>query len=144
MDISSIGSYSSVLQQSAAMQRQPDSEQMFNKLDTDGNDGIDQAEMNAFAEKIAAKTGESMNVEETFATADSNADGLLGQQELDSLMAQLSEKIGGPQKGDMPPQQALAAYEQTTADDSFSQLMEMLGNNSEDEEESYSPLDITA
>ncbi len=142
--ISSLGSFTSIMQQSAGMQRRPDPEEMFNKLDTDGNGGIDQAELNAFAEKIAAKTGEAMNVEETFATADTNADGLLGQEEMDSLMTQLRETMGGPPKGGMPPQQALAAYEETTEDDSLSLLMEMLADSLEDDEEPYSPLDVTA
>ena len=67
----------------------------FNKLDTDKNGGIDQTELQTMTDQISSITGQQVNVEEVSKTFDANNDGLLAQDEMQSMMSALHEKMGG-------------------------------------------------
>lgn len=114
----------------------------FDQLDADKNGGIDQAELQPMADKISEVTGQNLSVEEVTKTYDANNDGLLGQDEMQSMMMDLSAKVGGGQDGQFSAQ-SLAAYQTDAEDESFSALMEMFGEESE-EEDDYYPVDIQA
>ncbi len=86
------------------MRQRPGSEERFNKLDADGNGGVDQAELQTMADNISAKTGQEINVEEASATYDANNDGLLDRDEMQSMMTELRDKMGDPQGGPLPRQ----------------------------------------
>lgn len=128
--------------QIGSMPSPPDKGEMFSKVDTDGSGTIDETELTSFAKDLAEKTGGELNVEDSIATYDTNGDGALSQEEMDTMMtAQMP----------MPPTQATAAYEKTAnsgTNDSevISKLLLSLLNGSNDEEQlsSYVPLDVQA
>lgn len=114
----------------------------FEQLDTDGNGGIDQAELQTVADKIAGKTGQEINIEEVSVTYDANNDGLLGQDEMQTMMMEMREKMGGPQGG-RSQQQGLSAYQTEAQNDPASILLEMFAEQATEDQESYSPFDAT-
>lgn len=102
--------------------RRPDPAEMFKKVDSDGNGGISQSELDAMAGEIEAKTGKTLDMSEAVTTYDLNGDGLLGQDEMETMMMALKEILGPPPppNSGTSPAEAAAAYE---------------ANNSEEEEE---------
>ncbi len=83
--------------------RQKQSE-MFNKIDSDGNGSLDKSEFQVLSDKMAKKTGHSINVDEVFSTFDSDSDGLISKEE-HSFMRPPAEKLdmigGGMPMGGM-------------------------------------------
>lgn len=145
--ISGSGSSMAQMQQMRSMQgmgRQNRGEQ-FNKLDTDKNGGIDQAELQTMTDKISSITGQQINVEEVSKTFDANNDGLLARDEMQSMMSALHEKMGRGSTMGMKqnPMQAMAAYQTGSAQDSTSMLLDML-NGDEENQEDYTPLNTRA
>ena len=53
----------------------------FERIDQDGSGSIDRAEMEAFSESIAEKTGEAPDVDEFFARFDADGDGQVSKSE---------------------------------------------------------------
>lgn len=78
------------------MQPRPDPAQKFNEIDTDGNGGLDKVELSAMAKELAAKTGKTLDVDESISSYDSNSDGRLDQDEMDTMM---HEVLGPPPDG---------------------------------------------
>ena len=64
----------------AAMQQRR--EQMFARMDQDGDGSLDKVEFSAMAEKMSQRTGDSINVEDKFPEIDTDSDGKLSQDEL--------------------------------------------------------------
>jgi Ca2+-binding EF-hand superfamily protein len=60
-------------------------------LNSDGN--IDKTEMQAFADKISERTGQSISVEDLFYQYDSNSDGALSSEEAIEVFKSICEKI---------------------------------------------------
>ena len=116
----------------------------FNKLDTDGNGGIDQAELQGMADKISEKTGKEINVTELSETYDADGNGLLGQDEMQTMMMQLHGKGGGQRGGGASLSQSLAAYQSVDPQDDFtSTVLDMFGAEEDDEKDS-SPINTIA
>lgn len=113
----------------------------FNQLNADKNDGLDQTELQAMADKISEITGQKMNVDEVTEAYDANNDGLLAMDEMQSMMMELRGKMGSQQGGTESMQSLLATYQSDPEKDPASILMEMFGENTEDEEE-YFPVNI--
>ena len=77
-----------------AMQKHRD--EMFNKMDGNGDGGIDKTEFSVLAKKMSANnaassnsttsTGTTQSVDDVFATYDTDGDGKLSQDELDAYM----------------------------------------------------------
>lgn len=131
------------MQQMQGMRQGKGAEGRFNKLDADKNGGLDQAELQTMADKMSGMTGRTMNVEEVTKTYDANNDGLMDKGEMESMMMEIQNKMEGLQGG-AASQQSFAAYQQSDAEnDSFSTLMDMFGEQEEDQEE-YSPVNIQA
>ena len=59
---------------------------MFNKMDQDGDGLISKTEFQTAAEKRAQKTGQTMDVDEVFAAIDTNQDGSIDKSENDAAM----------------------------------------------------------
>lgn len=89
---------------------------LFTKVDTDGNGGVDQAELTTLLDKVSQKTGASFDdASKVFTAMDANSDGSLSSDELDAGMQSLMQsrastvdfaqarKSGGGE-GDGPPQ----------------------------------------
>ena len=127
--------------QMQGMQQRKGQGMKFNQLDADKNGGIDQAELQTMTDKISEMTGQKLNVEEVTKTYDANNDGLLGQDEMQSMMMELRGTMGGQQGGPASMQSLLASYQTDPEKDPASILMDMFGEQEEDKEE-YSPLSI--
>ena len=83
--INSLGNYMSLLQMNAqSMQQRHDD--LFSKLDSDSNSGIDKVEFSAFAKKLSEGSGNSLNVDDVFSQYDVNGDVSLSSDELQSFM----------------------------------------------------------
>ena len=127
--------------QMQGMQQRKGQGARFDQLDADKNGGIDQTELQTMTDKISEMTGQKLNVEEVTKTYDANSDGLLGQDEMQSMMMELRGTMGGQQGGASSMQSLLTAYQTDPENDSFTALMDMFGEQEEDQEE-YSPVDI--
>ncbi len=62
--------------------KRPDPAEMFKKVDSDGNGGISQSELDAMAGEMEAKTGKTLDMSEAVTTYDLDGDGLLSQDEM--------------------------------------------------------------
>jgi EF hand domain-containing protein len=131
--------------QMQGMQRRQGQGERFNKLDADGNGGIDQAELQTMADRISEITGQQMNVAEVSEANDANNDGLLDKNEMQSMMMELRGNMGmgGPQGGGSPSQQMLAAYQADPEMDLTSIIMDMMAESDEEKDE-YNPVDLKA
>lgn len=76
----------------------PREDDLFGKVDTDGDGSLSETEMTAFSEKMAEMTGTSSDAAEMFATFDSDEDGLVSEDEFNAARPQ-----GPPPPGGMPP-----------------------------------------
>jgi hypothetical protein len=149
----------------------PNPQQMFNRMDGDGNGGIDQNELSAITEKMAEQSGIEIDVASVMEEFDSDQDGLLSQEESQSAMESLHEQVGppppppmggmeGPMKtGAMSNQAVSEAYSQNDDDQSaINALIESLSETDDEAEksgivqewlqtlmgnnQSYSPVDL--
>ncbi|MBI2472390.1 MAG: EF-hand domain-containing protein [Planctomycetes bacterium] len=80
---SGIGGYTAVKNTRSKQQHQDD---LFNKIDSSGDGGIDKSEFESFAEKISERTGNSIDAEEVFSTYDEDGDGSLSKDEVENFM----------------------------------------------------------
>ena len=140
--ISGSGGYMAQMQMQGTRQR-PNQGERFNQLDADKNGGIDQTELQTLSDQVSMITGQQINVEEASKAYDSNNDGLLAQDEMQSMMMELRDKMGGGPQGGQNSMQALAAYQSDPEQDPTSILLDMLGGEEEDQEE-YIPLNTQA
>lgn len=140
----SSSAFSQMQMQMQSMQQQKGQGARFSQLDTDANGGIDPTELQAMTDKIAETTGQEINVEDVTKTYDANNDGLLGRDEMKTMMMDLSSKMGGSQGG-TGAKQAFASYQSDPANDPASILMDILSKSAAEqagEQAAYSPLDI--
>ncbi|MDY0267812.1 hypothetical protein [Trichloromonas sp.] len=129
--ISGTSGYQSLTALQSAKQR-PDPKEFFNKVDSNADGGVDQTELSGLLEKMAEKSGTTIDAEEALTTFDANSDGVLDQQELKSLMEESGFRPPPPPVG-----QAMGAYEMFSAVDSS-------GDSSIDETELTTLLDKIA
>jgi len=59
-------------------------EEMFTRIDQNGDGQLDQSEMEAFSTEMAERTGQSASTEDIFSIADTNGDGVISKDEFDS------------------------------------------------------------
>jgi len=64
----------------------PDPQQMFNRMDKDGNAGIDKDELSAMTEKMAEASGTEIDVVSLMEEFDGDEDGILNQDETHAAM----------------------------------------------------------
>jgi len=70
-------------------------QQMFAKVDTDGDGSIDRSEFESMAEKLSERSGQSIDVEKAFASLDTNADGLLAKAEIEAGVKEMISAAKG-------------------------------------------------
>jgi Ca2+-binding EF-hand superfamily protein len=130
----------------------PNPQEMFQRDDTDGSGGIDQEELTALTDKLAERSGSTIDAESLMTEFDADEDGVLSEEEMKSAMGSVREEMGPPQgrgggqppmggpmaEGGMPPGGASAMYSENSVDtesDVVSQLLESLSESEEDEDE---------
>ena len=124
----SIGGISSSMMSSMFTQgtrSRPSEADMFKKLDTDGNGGLDKTELAAMSKDISKMTGKTVDLVGKMKTFDANNDGLLSQDETKSMMQQV---MGPPPDmgSGVSMQQAVQSYQANSGDDQLSSLLKML------------------
>lgn len=128
--------------------KKPSADEMFSKIDTDGDGSISEAELTAMQEDIAAQTGQTVDAVSYFSDYDADDDGLLAREEMDNLMATLHESMGPPPPPPpADPEMAAQAYlansgsdedQVSTILDLMDQYLEQLEEGSEDDEDGTS------
>lgn len=131
-----ISSSSAYFGQMQGMGQKQGSADKFAKLDVDGNGGIDTSELQTLTDKISAKTGMDMSVEEVSATYDADNDGLLSQDETKAMMMEIRQKMGSSQQKGMQSMQSLNAYQ--AEEDSTQTLLDMLTEQDQDQSKTRS------
>ena len=115
---------SSMLQ---GMQSRPDPSQKFKELDTDSSGGLDKTELSTMAKELSKMTGKTFNVDDAIKTYDTNNDGQLSQNEMDTMM---QKTMGSPTSSGSGMQQVLSAYQDNSGDDQMSVFLKMLEQSS--------------
>jgi len=80
-------------------QQRPSPEEMFQKLDTDGSNSLDEMELQAMIDRMSERMGgENVpSVDDMMAKLDGDGDGVVSQEELEA------GRPAGPPPGGMPP-----------------------------------------
>jgi len=76
--------------------KKPSADEMFSKIDTDGDGSISEAELTVMQEEMFQMSGQTVDAVSYFSDYDADGDGLLAREEMDSLMAKLHEIMGPP------------------------------------------------
>ena len=105
------------------MQGRPDPAQKFKELDTDSSGGLDKTELSTMAMELSTMTGKTLNVDDSITTYDSDSDGQLSQDEMDTMM---QKTMRSPTSTGAGMQQIMDAYKTNSGDDEISTLMKML------------------
>jgi Ca2+-binding EF-hand superfamily protein len=82
-DVSRVSGYANPMTLSSMEMRRND---LFNKVDSNTDGGIDKVEISDLAKKLSEDTGITMNVDDIFSTYDADGDGKLSKTELDGFM----------------------------------------------------------
>ena len=90
--MSSISSIGSGMEYSMMAMQRPKPQEMFKKVDSDGSGGVSQTELQTLTDRISEKSGQSLDAAQLLTTYDSNSDGSLGQDEMNSLMESIRPK----------------------------------------------------
>jgi len=116
-------------------------QEMFNRVDENGDEAIDKTEFETMINKMAEETGMEVDVEARFDELDANGDGQLDQEEFDA---------GGPPPPPPPPNadqlSSLSTYGsdgQLNQDTDLQTLLELLSEQ-DAESISYEPVDYVA
>ncbi len=141
--INSVSSMSSsmAMMRSGATQRQPPppDKDVFKAADSDSDGLVSSSELKTLAASIEKMTGNSIDVDDALASYDADQDGSLSGEELHGLLISqgfLPSEMIGNEDGDsgmmQPPktEQALAAYAKNSGEDTISQLIALLKENS--------------
>jgi len=117
--------------------------EMFAGLDADGSGAIDESELASFVEQLAGDTGIEINAEDALSTYDTDGDGALSREEMDTMMT-----ASMPPPPPPPPPQAIAAYSQASdagGSETIAQLLSLFGDTGDEElGYTYMPVNITA
>lgn len=111
----------------------PDPAEKFTELDSDSSGGLNDTEISAMAEDIAAVTGQTVDFSEALTNYDADGDGELNQDEVDTLMQDQVKPHEAPPpppsaegSGSARLQQALSAYQSNSGEDRLEQLRLLL------------------
>lgn len=128
-----------------ANMKRPDPEEMFNKIDSDGDGSISESELTSLQENMTARSGQSVDLVSNMTDFDADGDGLLSQDEMGGLMQSKREELGPPPG---PPGGMMSAGDFSTVssgmvseaylansglDDQTSSLLDLLDSSSEDD-----------
>ena len=98
MEITQVGFSNPYMTRMSDMGRRPDPSRIFSELDQNGDGGLDQAEFQVIADKISAKTGQTVDVAQVFEEFDVDQDGVLSAEEATSAM-EANRPSGPPVNG---------------------------------------------
>lgn len=131
--MSGISSISSSMMNSVYTQsmKRPDPTEMFKKVDTDGDGGINQAELDAMAKEMTARSGQTLDMSEAINTYDLDGDTLLSQDEMGTMMMALKESMGPPPPpgSGTSPEQAAATYQANSGEEDSEGIFNSLDTN---------------
>lgn len=127
--------------------KKPDADEMFSKIDTDGDGSISESELTIMQEEMSQMSGQTVDAVSLMSDYDTDGDGLLAREEMDSLMAKLHESMGPP-PGPPPtsPETAIQSYLANSEDkeqvstilDLMDEYLEQLEQEEDDAEEDSS------
>lgn len=135
--MSGIGSIGGSTNYGMTMMRRPDPQEMFKKVDADGSGGISQAELQAVTDGIAEKSGQTLDAAQLLTQHDSNGDGSLDREEMNSLMESIrprhereamlnGEASSEGQSSDTVDAKTLASYLSNAGQELVNSLISML------------------
>lgn len=125
--INSLGDSGSLFRiNSQSMQKRHDD--LFSKIDSDSDSGIDKVEFSAFAKQLSADSGNSLSVDDVFSTYDTDGDGSLSSEEMKSFM-----KENAPPPPPHQMQNTKTAYGASQESDQTTTLQELLNKISASE-----------
>ncbi len=128
-------------------------QEMFKKVDSDGSSTVSQAELLALTGKISEDSGKSLDATELLSQYDNDSDGVLSEDEMNSLMESIkpkherdammnNEEQTGSQSSGLDTA-SLASYLSNSGQDLVSSLISMLeqlqSSLSEEEDDSNAP-----
>ncbi len=128
-------------------------QEMFKKVDSDGSSTVSRAELLALTDKISEDSGESFDATELLSQYDNDSDGVLSEDEMNSLMESIkpkherdammnNEEQTGSQSSGLDTA-SLASYLSNSGQDLVSSLISMLeqlqSSISEEEDDSNAP-----
>ncbi|HPG39458.1 MAG TPA: EF-hand domain-containing protein [bacterium] len=130
--ISGISNYTQLFNSSTVKQGR-DPAEMFKKLDSNGDGGLDKTEFSAIAQKLSQDTGATIEFEDAIAEYDANGDGQLGEDEMLEFMknnapqhpSQMQPPPSGMEETENPllmMLQNLGKTEQENAESFFSEI----------------------
>ncbi len=108
----------------------PSQDELFSKVDTDGDGGINSTELADLTKKIAEKTGNDINTDDVMSTYDNDGDGALSKDELGTFM---KDNAPPPPSGHQM-QKAMSAYSSADKQDQVSSLIDYLEQSNSDNE----------
>lgn len=77
----------------------PRPEEMFAKMDANGDDYVDKAEFSSFHQQLAGKANDADRLEEMFAKIDSDGDGKISKAEDSAFLASMKNRPAPPPQG---------------------------------------------
>lgn len=120
--VSSISDMSGI--NSALMQQMR--QDMFTRLDTNGDGSIDRSELEAMSAEHESRTGQAMDIDEIFAADDVNGDGVIDETE---FMESTYRPQGAPEGPPPGPPPEMAATSSDSELGSIQSLLEMLNDS---------------
>lgn len=114
--INGINSGNSLMGQLNMTSAKPKPEEIFAKIDSNGDGSIDKTELQSFSEQISNRDGDTIEISKMFANIDTDSDGLISQEEF--LAAKPAEPRGmGP--GQPPDPEAVFSQMDVNGDGSI-------------------------
>ncbi|WP_319549918.1 EF-hand domain-containing protein [Desulfogranum marinum] len=109
----------------------PNAAEQFSEVDDNDDGAISLKELIALTDEMSTVSGTSINADESLAASDADGDGVLNEEEMQSLMSELHEKLGPPpQSGNMSTMgDIFSSYLEDADSDTLSSLVEILGNH---------------
>ena len=117
--ISGISQYTNFSGGVTAMSTRPRPEEMFAKMDSNGDEYVDRAEFSSFHQQMAGKTGDASRLEEMFSQIDTDGDGKISKAEDSAFLASMKDRPAPPPMG------------QTFGEDPLTEIFSAMDTNSD-------------
>ncbi|MBK7092025.1 MAG: EF-hand domain-containing protein [bacterium] len=98
--ISGISQYMSPLSSATTMSTRPRPEEMFAKMNTNGDEYVDKAEFSSFHQQLTGKTDDAGRLDEMFAKIDTDGDGKISKAEDTAFLASMKDRPAPPPSED--------------------------------------------
>jgi Ca2+-binding EF-hand superfamily protein len=114
---------------SQGMRSRPDPAEKFQKLDADASGSLDKTELSELAKELSKMVGKTLDVDASITTYDTDGDGVLNQQETDTM---LRATMGPPPAGGSGPPDKAERFKELDSDASGGLNQEELDVMAED------------